>query len=224
MAGQYQVFSAILVIVQVVLAPLLIGLIVGLASASVRRTIIVAAISASALVFVGVALIDALTRLRGPIGSINAEFYSLPGALALTLFELVLNAGLSLSFAAVILGLRETARLRRWGWFWAFLLTQMVAAVGSTLFYLTYASAFFGQRVFEHLYRGDLAFTAPYYLLASLLLVAAPFAALLFTSLGVPGAEPATPNGTAQPSPIPVVAPPTIPQPAQPYTPYPQNQ
>src|SRR5690242_7622901 len=100
MVGQYQVFSAILVIVQIVFVPLLIGLVVGLASASMRRTIIAAAISASALVFVGVALIDAVTRLWGPFGFINAEVYSLPGELALSLFEVVLGAGLSLNFAA----------------------------------------------------------------------------------------------------------------------------
>ncbi len=222
MVGQYQVFSAILAILQIVLAPLLIGLVVGLASASMRRTIIAAAISASALVVVGVTLIDAITRLRGPIGFINAEVYSLPGALALTLFELVLNAGLSLNFAAVILGLRETARLRRWGWFWAFLLAQMVTAVGSTLLYLTYASSFFGQPVFQHLYRGDLAFTAPYYLLASLLLVATPLAALLFASLGIPRAEPQATVGPAQPTPMPFVAPPTTPYP--PYSQYPPQQ
>ena len=220
---QYQALGVILTILQIFLAPLAVGLVVGLANGSARRTIIAAAISASALVVVGVALIDAITRLRGPIGFINAEVYSLPGALALSLLELVLSVGLSLNFAAVILGLRETARLRRWGWFWAFLLTQMVAAVGSTLFYLTYASSFFGQPVFQRLYRGDLAFTAPYYLLASLLLVAAPLTVLLFANLGVPRAEPQETVGPAQPTPpMPFAAPPTTPYP--PYPQYPPQQ
>jgi hypothetical protein len=217
MAGQYQGFSAILVIVQIVFAPLLIGLVVGLASASVRRTIIAAAISALALVFVGVALIDAVTRLRGPIGFINAEVYSLPGALALTLFELVLGAGLSLNFAAVILSLRETARLRRWGWFWAFLLAQIAAAIGTTLFYLTFVNYMFSVPLVERLYRGDPAISISYFLLTSLLLIAAPLAALLFAIIGIPRTEPANPLGVAPPTPMPPAT-----SPYQPYPQYPQ--
>jgi hypothetical protein len=49
-----------------------------------------------------------------------------------------------------------------------------------------------------------------YYLLTSLLLIAAPLTALLFAVIGVPRAEPAQPMPVATPN--------------QPYTPYPPRQ
>jgi hypothetical protein len=58
MIVQYQVFGLILTILAIVLAPLAIGLVVAPANGSARHTMIVAAIAASAMVFVGVALID----------------------------------------------------------------------------------------------------------------------------------------------------------------------
>jgi hypothetical protein len=208
MFTQYQSLGVILTILQILLAPLAIGLVLALATGTARRAIIAAAISAAAMVFVGVALIDAITRLRGPLGYINAvEVYSRPGSLAVSLCELILSVGLSLNFAAVVLGLRETARLRRWGWFWAFLATQIAAALGTTLFYLTYAGYFISQSVIEHLYRGDPTVSAPYYLLTSLLMIATPLATLLFAITGVPRAEPAQSMAPATPN--------------QPYTPYP---
>ena len=172
------------------------------------------------MVFVGVALVDAITRLRGQIGYYQSPIYSQPGALAVSLGALVLSAGLSLNFAAVILGLRETARLRRWGWFWAFLLTQVAAGLGSALFFLAFVNYLFSVPLVERLYRGDPAISVPYFLLTSLSLVAVPLAALLFAIIGIPRAEPAQPAGPTRPAPMPPAAPPTTPY--QPYTQYPQ--
>jgi hypothetical protein len=216
---QYQALGVILTILQIFLAPLAIGLVVGLANGSARRTIIAAAIVAAVMVFVGVALVDAITRLRGQIAYYQSPVYSQPGALAVSLGALVLSAGLALNFAAVILGLRETARLRRWGWFFAFLLTQIAAAIGTTLFFLTFVNYMFSIPLIERLYRGDPAISVPYYLLASLLLIAVPLAALLFAIIGIPRAEPAQPVGPARPAPMPPTAPPTTP-----YQPYPPRQ
>ena len=218
---QYQALGVILTILQIFLAPLAIGLVVGLSNRSARRTIIAAAITASVMVFVGVALIDAITRLRGQIAFYQSPIYSQPGALAVSLGTLVLSAGLSLSFAAVILGLRETARLRRWGWFWAFLLTQIAAAIGTTLFYLTFVNYMFSVPLVERLYRGDPAISIPYFLLTSLLLIAAPLAVLLFAIIGIPRTEPANPLGVAPPTPMPPATPPTSPY-QPPYPQYPQ--
>jgi hypothetical protein len=219
---QYQALGVILTILQIMLAPLAIGLVVGLANGSARRTIIAAAITASVMVFVGVALIDAITRLRGQIAFYQSPLYSQPGALAVSLGALVLSAGLSLSFAAVILGLRETARLRRWGWFWAFLLTQIAAAIGTTLFYLAFVSYMFSVPLVERLYRGDPAISVPYFLLTSLLLIAVPLAALLFAIIGVPRVEPPLSAAPARPAPMPPTAPPNTPY--QPYPQYPPQQ
>jgi hypothetical protein len=191
----------------IVLAPLAIGLVVALANGSVRRTIIVASITASAIVFVGVVLVDAITRLAGPLGIYRLRSYSPFDLHAMYLGELLLSVGLSLSFAAAILGLRETARLRRWGWFVAFLLTQAASAIGTTLFYLTYASYMFDTPLLRTFYEGNLTIILPYYLPTSLLLIAVPLATLLFAIIGVPRVE--TPNliGPAQPTPMPPVAP-----------------
>jgi len=219
---QYQALGVILTILQIMLAPLAIGLVVGLANGSARRTIIAAAITASVMIFVGVALIDAITRLRGQIAYYQSPIYSQPGALAVSLGTLVLSAGLSLNFAAVILGLRETARLRRWGWFWAFLLTQIAAALGTTLFYFTFVNYLFSVPLVERLYRGDPAISVPYFLLTSLLLIAIPLAVLLFAIIGVPRVEPPLSAEPARPAPMPPTAPPTTPY--QPYPQYPPQQ
>jgi hypothetical protein len=104
---------------------------IALARASARRMVIAVAIAA-ALVFVGIAVADTLTGMRGQFAYYrSATTAPTPqGALVLALASLLLSAGLSLSFAAVILGLRETAWARRWGWFVAFLLTQLAAGIG----------------------------------------------------------------------------------------------
>ena len=107
MIVQYQAFGLILTILTIVLSPLVIGLVVALANASVRRTIIVASITASAIVFVGVVLVDAITRLAGPLGIYRLRSYSPFDLHAMYLGELLLSVGLSLGFAAAILGLRE---------------------------------------------------------------------------------------------------------------------
>jgi hypothetical protein len=222
MIAQYQVLSVSLTISQIILAPLMIGLVVALASRSVRRTIIVAAITAATLVFVGVALVDAVTGLRGPLGYLRTMYNVAFGFFRLYYSELILSVGLSLSFAAVILGLRETARMRRWGWFFAFLLTEVAAGIGTTLFYLTFASNMFNALLIQRFYEGDLTISIPYYLLTSLLLSAVPLAALLFATIGIPHAETDNSVGPAQPAPMPPVAPSTTPN--QPYTAYPPIQ
>jgi hypothetical protein len=215
----FQTLSIVVTILQIVLAPLLIGLVVALASASMRRTIIAAAITAAALVFVDVVLVDAISGLRGQIAYYQSPTYSQPGAVTLTLSEVLLSVGLSFNFAAVILGLRETARLRRWGWFFAFLLTQLAAAIGTALFTLTYIGIAYTNTLFLRLYRGDAAISVPYYLLTSLLLIIVPLATLLFAIIGIPSTESANPLRPAQPAPMPPVAPPTTP-----YRPYPPQQ
>jgi hypothetical protein len=208
MLVQEQALGAILVIVQIVLAPLIIGLVVGLAGQSARRTIIAAAITAAAIIFVSAALIEALTGFSGPVVFFQAG-YSRPGELALSLAQILLSVGLDLSFAAVILGLRETARLRRWGWFWAFLLTQVVAGIVTQLYFRTFGSYLFTIPLFRLLIEGNLPINISYYLVTSLLLVAVPLAVLLFANVGIPAAEPAS-----------LVTP--VGQPAAPYPPYPQ--
>jgi hypothetical protein len=207
MLVQEQTFGAILVIVQIVLAPLIIGLVVGLASQSARRTIIAAAITAAAIIFVAAALIEALTGFRGPVVFYQSG-YSRPGEVALSLTQILLSVGLDLSFAAVILGLRETARLRSWGWFWAFLLTQVMAGIVTELFFRTFGSYLLTLPLLRLLIEGDLPINISYYLITSLLLVAVPLAVLLFANVGIP-AEPATPVAPAG-------------QPATPNPPYPQ--
>jgi hypothetical protein len=200
----------------IVLAPLAIGLVVALANENARRTMIGAAIIAAVIVFVGVALADATTRLAGPFGIYRLRGVSPFDFQILYLSELLLSVGLSLSFAAAILGLRETARLRRWGWFVAFLLTQVASAIGTTLFYPTYATYMLDTPLLQTFYEGNLTITLPYYLLTSLLLIAVPLAALLFANFGIPRAEPANTIGQAQP------VPPATPN--QPYTAYPPHK
>jgi hypothetical protein len=140
MYSSYQTLGAVITIGYIVLAPLLIGLMIALARASARRTVIAVAIAVAALVFVGVAVADALTGMRGQFAYYRSATTAptRQGALVLALASLLLSAGLSLSFAAVILGLRETAWARHWGWFVAFLLTQLAAGIGTTLFYVNY--------------------------------------------------------------------------------------
>jgi hypothetical protein len=210
----------ILTILAIVLAPLVIGLVVALANGSARRTIIVAAIIAAVMVFIGVALADAITRLAGPLGSYRWRLYPPFDFQSLYLSELLLSVGLSVSFAAAILGLRETARLRLWGWFVTLLLTQVAAGIGTTLFYLTYATYMLDTPLLQTFYEGNSTITLPYYLFTSLLLIAVPLAMLLVAIIGIPPVE--TPNliGPAQPAPMPPM-PPAAPSsaPNQPYTP-----
>jgi hypothetical protein len=219
MFAQYQALGAILAVLAIVLAPLVIGLVVALTHRNARRTIMVAAIVASALVFIGVALDDIITRLHGPYGFYSLPSYSQISLLAVYLSELLWSVGLSLSFAAVILGLRETARLRRWVWFVAFLLTQVASATGTTLFYLNYASYMLDSSLIQRFYEGNLPIILPYYLLTSLLLIAVPFATLLFAIIGIPQVETPNPVGPTQPAPLPQSAPPTAPYPPYPPTP-----
>ena len=132
----------------IVLPPLLIGLVVALARVTARRTIIALAVAAIALVFIGIALLDAVTGLHGPLMSSAGDPYSRQ-RLAVLLSGLLVSAGVSLSFAAVILGLRETVNMSRWGWFIALLLTQIATTIGMMLFPYPYVSALFNQALYD---------------------------------------------------------------------------
>jgi len=205
----YQTLGAIITLGYIVGAPLLIGLIVALARGAARRSVIVLASVATALVFVGVVSADAITGLRSQIAyyqnSVSAQ-----GAFNVSLAYLILATGLSINFAAVVLGLRETAQTRRWGWFIAFLLTQVAAGIGTMLLYVRFAQFGVLSQLTNRLYYGDPTVSIPYYLISSLLLICVPLGALLFATLGLPLSD-ASPTSS------------TIPTPPQglPYQPYP---
>jgi hypothetical protein len=218
---KYQIVTIVPLVVDVALPTLLIGFVIALGRLTARRTLIALAVTAMTLVLVGMALLEVVTGLHGPLLNSAGDPYSRQ-RLAVLMSELIESMGFSLSFAAVILGLREAARLSYWGWFIALLLTQMGSTLGATLFQYPYVSALFNQMFYDQLYRGDLTVSVPYYLFTSLLLIAAPLGTLLFAIFGLPGEETPNPIGPARPAPLPPAAPSSAPN--QPYTSYPPHQ
>lgn len=178
MFTKYQIVSVLPLIVDIALPILLLGLVMALARSTARRATIALAGAALALIVVGAALIDAVTGLHGWLLLESGDPYSRP-RLVVVLGTLIVNAGLSLSFAAIVLALREMAHLSRWGFLAILLVAQALTGISATLFHYPYVSALFNQTFYDQLYRGELAISAPFYLLTDLLLLTAPATALL---------------------------------------------
>src|SRR5262245_39103357 len=212
---KYQIVTRVPLVVDVVLPTLLLGLVIALGRLTARRTLIALAVTAMTLVLVGMALLEVVTGLHGPLLNSAGDPYSRQ-RLAILVSELIESMGFTLSFAAVILGLREAARPSYRGWIIALLLSQVGSTAGTTLFQYPDVSALFNQMFYDQLYRGELTVSVPYYLITSLLLIAASLATLLFAIFGLPGEETPNPIGSAQPSPIQPAAPSSTPN--QPYT------
>src|SRR5262249_53084153 len=96
----------------------------------------------------------------------------------------VLGVGVTLSAGAGVLGLWKTARIRRWGWFAAILVAQVIAGVVSAAFSGTLPLALINSDLALRLQEGEPGASTPYYLVVSVLVVAIPLATLLYGLVG----------------------------------------
>lgn len=168
----------VLFLVEILLAPVLIGAVTAFSRETPRRTILALAVSAMVVTLAGVVFYDAMTGLRGQVHyyqtRIGADISQLVVA------SLVLGAGVALTTAAGTVALARTAHLGRWGWFAAVLAVMALTGAVTYSFYVGFPDFLFGSDLQTRLSQGDGASSIPYFLVVSALLVLLPTASLLY--------------------------------------------
>lgn len=177
---------------QVLLAPVLIGIVTALARQGPRRTVLALAAVSMAVLACGVIYYDVVTGLRSEIGYLTTSREAFSQGIN-TLFGayLVIAAGLALAAAAAVVALSRTAQLGRWGWFAAILLMTIFASAVVYGLDNGFPSSLFGADLQLRLNRGDATVSTPFYIAVSVLLVLAPLASLLYGWLGPDAPKPA---------------------------------
>src|SRR5262245_38180151 len=120
---------------QVLLAPVVGGVIFAAGRWGVRRTVLALSGGALELLVSGVVYYDLLTGLRSQTAYILTHRGEIIAQGFVTTYRafVPMAAGLTLSMGAGVLALWKTARIGRWGWFVAILAAQVVAGVVSAL-------------------------------------------------------------------------------------------
>jgi hypothetical protein len=167
----------------IVVAPLLIGLTVALFRQSDRRRVVGSAGVAVAVNALGLILYGAVNRMQN-----RPLFLTDQDILLNNLASAIGNIGLALSTAALIIGIVESVRARRWGVFFGFLLLMVVAELFVYLFNLAIFTLPFlhvSNPLVNRLLARDPAIAIPYFFITSFLLFSVPVATLLIAFFGL---------------------------------------
>jgi hypothetical protein len=167
----------------VVMAPLLIGLTVALFRQSDRRRVVGSAGVAGGVMALGLIMYGAVNRMQN-----RPLFLTSQDVLLHNLASAIGNVGLALSSAALIMGIVESVRIRRWGIFTGFLLLMIVAELFVYLFNVTiFALPFLhvSNPLVNRLLARDPAVAIPYFFITSFLLISVPVTAFLLAFFGL---------------------------------------
>lgn len=167
------------------LAPLLIAGVLVVARGARQRSIAVLSVIAFIFTSIGVVLYDRLSELRGLLAFYTAvsphSADSNATRLTMTITLVLLAVGTAVWLAAVVLSLSDAAQSRRWTWFTALLLSQLIAQVLEGAF-TTAAFQFLPNTPLTYdLYRGAPGVSPPFYLVVGALVALRPLATLLYS-------------------------------------------
>jgi hypothetical protein len=167
----------------IVVAPLLIGLTVALFRQSDRRRVVGSAGVAGGIIALGLIMDGAINQMQ------NRPIFLTDQDIVLNnLASAIGNVGLALSSAALIMGIVESLRIRRWGVFTGFLLLMVAAELFVYLFSLTILSLPILQvpiPLWNRILARDPAVAIPYFFLSSFLLLSVPVATFLLAFFGL---------------------------------------
>jgi hypothetical protein len=166
---------------QLLLAPLLIIGVTGLARASQKRVILAMAATAMLVLVVGVVYYDVVTGFR----SLNGYVFTHRSGIASTIPTVessfvVIAAGNALVSGAAILALSQAARLSRWGWFAALAITMLVGQAVMLAFSTGFPLADIRPDLYTLYIEGDAQFSVGLFSILSVLIVLNPMVSLLY--------------------------------------------
>jgi hypothetical protein len=167
----------------IVLAPLLTGLVIVLFRQSDRRRVAGSAGVAAGIIALGLIMYGAINQLQ------NRPIFLTDQDIVLNnLASAIANVGLALATAALIMGIVESVRIRRWGVFTGFLLLMIAAELVVYVFNLTVLSLpilHISNPVWNRILARDPAVAIPYFFLSSFLLFSVPVATFLLAYVGL---------------------------------------
>jgi hypothetical protein len=167
----------------IVVAPLLTGLVIVLFRQSDRRRVAGSAGVAAGVSALGLIMYGTINQLQNrPLFLTDQDILLSNGASAIG------NVGLALATAALIMGIVESVRIRRWGVFTGFLLLMVAAELfvylfNVALFVLPFLHV--SNPLVNRLLARDPAVAVPYFFFSSFLLFSVPVAALLLAFFGL---------------------------------------
>src|SRR5690349_5288573 len=167
----------------IVVAPLLIGLTAALFRQSDRHRVVGSAGVAEGIIALGLVMDGAINQMR------NRPIFLTDQDIVLNnLASAIGNVGLALSSAAIIMGIVESVRIRRWGVFAGFLLLMIAAELFVYFFSLTILSLpilHVPIPLWNRILARDPAVAVPYFFLSSFLLLSVPVATFLLAFFGL---------------------------------------
>jgi hypothetical protein len=167
----------------IVVAPLLIGLTAALFRQSDRHRVAGSAGVAGGIIALGLIMDGAINQMR------NRPIFLTDQDIVLNnLASAIGNVGLALSSAAIIMGIVESVRIRRWGVFAGFLLLMIAAELFVYFFSLTILSLpilHVPIPLWNRILARDPAVAVPYFFLSSFLLLSVPVATFLLAFFGL---------------------------------------
>jgi hypothetical protein len=171
------------ILASIVVAPLLIGLAVALFRQSDRRRVVGSAGVAGGIIALGLIMYGAVNHMQ------NRPFFLTDQDILLNnLASAIGNVGLTLATAALIMGIVESVRIRRWGIFTGFLLLLVAAELFVYLFNVALfalPSLHVSNPLVNRILARDPAVAIPYFFLTSFLLFSVPAATLLLAFFGL---------------------------------------
>jgi len=167
----------------IVVAPLLTGLVIVLFRQSDRRRVVGSAGVAGGVIALGLIMYGVVNQMQ------NRPLFLTDQDIALNnLASAIGNVGLALSTAALIMGIVESVRIRRWGVFAGFLLLMVGAELFVYLFNVTLLSLpilHVSIPLWNRILARDPAVAIPYFFLSSFLLFSVPMATFLLAFFGL---------------------------------------
>ena len=171
----------------IVVAPLLTGLVIVLFRQNDRRRVAGSAGVAAGVIALGLIMYGVVNQMQ------NRPLFLTDQDIVLNnLASAIGNVGLALATAALIMGIVESVRLRRWGIFTGFLLLMIAAELFVYLFNVTLLSLpilHVSIPLWNRILARDPAVAVPYFFLSSSLLLSVPVTAFLLGLLGLKDAS-----------------------------------